>query len=449
MNKKTLGGFLAGLAGIAAAIIAAKQPQHRTPPAPPIDYTVPVYTLTVHVCKGDCLADHKIPGAAVTLDHGAIGVVTDGAGNAGFLNVTAGRYTVCATADGYKEFCIDHGVPADGEAYLGLEADVPPIGVLSADGKIFRENGQPFRWKGVSAFALLDRYAKGEDIQPFLDAYRGYNLLRVWPYVPAKDWGAKAWDSPSPDVVVSFLAYVAQRGWHVELTALTDDDPARLAWAKGWISAVSEGHPNGLVWEAGNEPTTHKAIDTHALRWVLDATGLLYSSGDYEDSARWYGSFLTAHTGRDSDWPRRSHDLLEFFQGGGPNAPTDPAHRVPIVSDEPIRPDQAGYNAADFRAYAAACALLGAGLSYHTETGKYGLPPTPEEARIAAVVLDALNAFPADAPTGSYRRIDEGGRSLRTYVIGERYMVRIRPTTTAAPESGWTALDAEGILWRR
>jgi hypothetical protein len=161
-----------------------------------------------------------------------------------------------------------------------------------------------------------------------------------------------------------------------------------------------------------------------------------------------FGSYLTAHTGRDGEWVRRAHDLLEYWTGGGPDAPTDPAHKVPAIADEPIRPDQAGYNAADFRAYFATCALLGGGATLHTETGKHSLPPTPDEARIAAVALEALNAFPADAPNAPYRRIDESGRSLRTYAIGN-YMVRIRPQTKDAPEQGWVPLDTEGILWRR
>lgn len=330
------------------------------------------------------------------------------------------------------------------------QGDPPPpaaaIAPLTTDGPIFRANGQPWRWKGVSAFALLDRFAKGQDITDFLTAYRGFNLLRVWPYVPAKDWGARAWDSPSADVVIAFLSHVAAAGFYVELTLLTDDDAGRIDPAKRLIAALAAARPSGLVLEAANEPITHKNIDTAALRGALAASGFLYSSGDYEDSNRFYGSFLTAHTGRDGEWPRRAHDLLEYYHGGGPNAPSDPAHKVPIVADEPIRPDQAGYNEADFRAYYGTCALLGAGGTLHTETGKFGLPPTAEEARIAAVVLEALNAFPADAPTGPYSRPVE--KSLRTYAVGP-WMTRVRPESPIYQGGGWTALEPSGVLWRK
>jgi hypothetical protein len=448
MNKKKLGGFLAGLAGLAAAIVAAKQPHHAPPSAPPPAPGIPTYTLTAHVCKGDCAQDHKIPGASVTIE-GQPTVIMDGAGNGAFT-LQAGQYHVCAAADGYVPACADHRVPADGDVSFALERDVPAIQPLHADGRIFRTaDGQPFRWKGVSSFALLDRFARGEDISDVFTAYQGYNVLRVWPYVPRADWGAKAWDQPNADVVVAFLARCEQAGFYVELTLLTDDDASRIDRAKALLAGLVAGQPRNLILEIANEPTTHKNINTAALKSAAMASGFLVSSGNYEDTRLFYGSWIGFHSGRDAEWPRRAHDAIDYWQGGGPDFPEEPAVKVPSVCDEPIRPDQANYNPQDFRAYFGSCALMSAGGTLHTETGKFGLPPTPEEARIAAVVLDALNAFPADAPNGSYRRIDEQGRSLRTYVIGERFMVRVRPTTKDAPEPGWTALDGDGILWRK
>lgn len=339
----------------------------------------------------------------------------------------------------------------DGATFLllaGRAVTAPPVVAsvlpLTADGRIFKAGGQPWRWKGVSAFRLLDRFARGENIQPFLDAYKGYNLLRVWPYVPRKDWGAAAWDSPAPDAVVAFLARVAQAGFYVELTLLLDDAAANVPPAIRLVEVLKAARPTNLVIEIGNEPRVNKTIDTRALQATLDASDFLYASGD--SSAMLFGSYATVHTARDGDWPRRAHDLLEYWNGGGPDFPTDPAHKIPAVADEPIRPDQAGYNASDYRAYFGACSLMGAGATFHSETGKHALPPTAEEARIAAVALAALNAFPADAPLGAYRRPVEN--TLRTYQVGN-YMVRIRPTTKDAPEPGWTALDAEGILWKR
>jgi hypothetical protein len=308
-------------------------------------------------------------------------------------------------------------------------------------------DGEPWRWKGVTAFGLLDRFAKREDIEPFLLEFAGYNVLRVFSYTPVKEWGASAWDTPDTETIRSFLAFVARYGFFVELVLLTDDDTARVAPANRLIKDLAGVAT--LLLEAGNEPSTHKAIVTHALRDSLESSGLLFSSGDSEHSDWFFGNYLTAHTGRDSEWPRRAHDLLEYFNGGGPNAPSDPAHRVPIVADEPIRPDQAsGDRERDFLAYYGTCALLGAGATFHCESGKFGRRPNDDEQRFAAIALQGLNAFPAQAPKGPYRRIDEGPNSLRTYVV-EPFSVRVRPKTNIHPEPGWRALEPSGVLWER
>lgn len=319
-----------------------------------------------------------------------------------------------------------------------------PIAKLTTRGPIFLANGQPWRWKGVSAFPLMDLFEKGESIDPFLDAFAGFNLLRVWPYVPNPPW-VPGWKMPArADTPRTFAAYVGARGFQVEFTLLLDDDPAMIPRARAFVEQL-RGATN-VVLEIGNEPTTNKRIDTLALKSACEASGFLYSSGDYEDSPRFFGTFGTAHTPRDPEWPRKAHDLMEYFQGGGPAAPSDPAHKVPWVGDEPIRPDQAGFNALDYRAHFGACSLFGAGATFHYEGGKFGRVPTADEARCAAAALAGLNAFPADAPLGAYSKRDD--QTLRTYVIGTG-MVRVRPRTLTAPEPGWTAIDTDGILWRR
>ena len=321
-------------------------------------------------------------------------------------------------------------------------------GALTTDGPIFRSAGQPWRWSGVSAFQLCDRFAKGEDIDPFLEAYRGFNTLRVWGYVPAADWGASAWDVPPSSTILNFLDFVHRSGWLVEWTLLTDDDPARIGPARALVDAFGAARPPNLVVEIANEPDTHKHVDTSALRDACQRSDLLFSSGNYEDSQKFFGTYLTDHTSRDNEWPRRAHDLFEFHNGGGPNAPSDPAHNVPCVADEPAKLEDVGFSVTDWRAYFGACSLLGAGATFHSETGKFARVPTDQERQLAAAALEGLTAFPADAPKAPYRRIDEQGRTLRTYAVGNS-MVRIRPTTHDAPEPGWVPIDGDGILWRR
>ena len=241
--------------------------------------------------------------------------------------------------------------------------------VLHAEGKIFRRSDNaPWRYIGVSAFQLLDHFAKGKDIAPFLAAYTGFNTLRVWPYVPAKDWGDKAWDVQPVDVTKRFLEHVGALGWTVELTLLTDDDSGRLSWAQSFLPQLAASpKPTNVLIEIANEPTTHKNVDTKALKSACDASGFVYASGNYEKSELAFGKYGVAHTPRDSEWPRKAHDLMEYDNGGGPHAPSDPAHKYPWVGDEPAKTQDVAAPAPplvkpdDWRAYGGTAALLGAG----------------------------------------------------------------------------------------
>lgn len=326
---------------------------------------------------------------------------------------------------------------------------------LHVDRQIFRTaDGQPWRYKGVTAFKLLDNFVRGEDIDGFLGAYAGYNVVRIFPYVqnspgtaPGKGWPVE-WEPPSPTDTRRFLAHLASKGWYAEICLLTDDNPARLTWAQGFVPAV--GTVTNLLWEGGNEPTTHKNINTVALKSVLAASGCMYASGNYEDSHKWYGTYGTWHSKRTADFPRYSHDALEYYHGGGPHNLTEPACPVPWIGDEPGKLEDVGTSARDWRALYGGYALFGGGATFHSENGKYGRLPSQTEATLAKVALDALNQFPGDAAYGGYRRIVETNQphDSRTYVIGNR-AVRCQQNGTAFPEPGWTALDSVGVLFRK
>lgn len=332
----------------------------------------------------------------------------------------------------------------------GGTASVPStVSKLSTDRQIFRRDGKPHLIKGVTAFRLMDRHASQDDIEPFVDAFDGYNQFVVFGYTPVKDWGVSAWDWPRLDDTKGFIEYCLSRGWDVQLVLLTDDDPARIPQAVNVVNALGPMRYPNLLLRIGNEPTTHKMIDTRALQAACEASGYLYSSGDYEDSWRFFGGWLDYHSARDPEWVRRAHDAIEYYAGGGPNAPSDPAHRVPCLAGEPPKPqDVGGDKVRDFLAYFGSASILGCGAVFHCESGKMAAVPNEEERRCAAAALRGMNAFPADAALMGYRRIDEQGRTLRTYVAGNS-MVRIRPTTAEAPESGWRDLTGDAILWTR
>ena len=331
----------------------------------------------------------------------------------------------------------------------------PPLPVpdIHAAGKIFKDAANtPWRYKGVSGFKLGNIFETGGDIRPFLDAYRGFNVIRVWAYT---DWAGTGWARPSSvNAVRDFLAFVANHSGHlIEYTYITNDSAEAHDWASGFVQQLYSGPRPRLFNEIRNEPQTHsQTISTKRCKPAFDASGAVYASGNYEHSENAFGPYLVAHTQRDSEWPRRCHDLMEYFNGKGPHNVNDPAHKVPCVADEPaktqdVAPPKAPLTKADdWRAYFGGCALLGAGATFHSETGKWGQPPTAEEATLAAAALEGLNAFPADAPLGNYSRPSDS--SLRTYVVGN-YSVRIRPTTDKHPVSGFTRIGSSNILWKR
>jgi hypothetical protein len=257
--------------------------------------------------------------------------------------------------------------------------------------------------------------------------------------------------SPGADVWLEVLDYLRVLDWRLELTLLTDDDPERIDQAERLVALLAAPLPPNLVLEIANEPREHKHVDVEALRTICEASGLPFASGLNAVDEPHFGSYITHHSPRDAEWQRKGgHDLMEFWTGAGPEAPHAP-WLTPAIADEPIRPDQAGYNAENFKAYFGSCALLGAGATFHYEGGKFGLRPTPDELRCAQAALEGLNFCTPGTPNNApgYARIDEQGKSSRTYTCGG-FMVRIPPlTTTEAPEAGWTPIGNDGILWRK
>jgi hypothetical protein len=338
-----------------------------------------------------------------------------------------------------------------------LESAVPDLPLMRVEGTVFRlPDATPWVWKGVTAFQIMDRWSRGEDIQPFLDAYKGFNTLVVFLYTEPRVWGAQAWDAPPPSRVVDFVKFAASKGWRVELVLLTSSPvafPNRLTQARDTLAALTAARPTNLFIRLGNEPAEQNGpgnptFDTHVLKDQADNSGFIYDSGFYEaNGSTWFGApgrgYLSPHTTRDSEWPRRSHDCLDITHGAS-DAPQFGKKAVPCVLGEPQKAGNA--TPSDYKAYCANGVQVGVGCSLHSETGKYAQLPTAAEAAVAKAALEGLNAFPGDTNRGPYRRID--GDGLRTYVVGNT-LVRIRPNKPAAPEPGWTPLGTDGVLWRR
>jgi hypothetical protein len=303
----------------------------------------------------------------------------------------------------------------------------------------------------------MDRWVKGEDIQPFLDDYKGFNLLVIFLYTEPIVWGADAWETPPPDRVVAFVKAMNAKGWYVEMVLLTsspDAFPQRLSQARATLAAlgaVRTKEASNIVIRLGNEPAEQNGpgnptYDTHMLKADADASGFLYDSGFYEaNGSTWFGNgYISPHTKRDEEAPRRGHDCFDITHGAS-DAPQLGKQPVPCVLGEP---EKAGDSTPqDYKAYCATGVQFGVGCTVHSETGKYAQRPTSQELTVARAALEGLNAFPGDTNLGAYSRID--GVSLRTYKVGNT-MVMIRPNRPGvAPEPGWHSLGTDGLLWVR
>lgn len=306
-----------------------------------------------------------------------------------------------------------------------LPPPLPAVKELFTSSRIFRvrETGEAWRWKGATAFPLIDQFLKGQDITPFLAYWSGlgFNVLRTFPLgVDAKDWGASAWGPCRAIDANAFMQYVAGWGFYTELSLVTTSDPAQVALVQPFLDGLDYSlHP---FVELYNEPNVGPKA-----RGVFTPRGVWWNNGEYDDTRNFRGTYGTAHTPRDSEHDRKCHDLMEYFNGGGPHDGAEPAVHVPWVGDEPKRPDQFGFDPIQSEGYFAGCAILGAGATFHYEGGKHGQLPQGGERACAEAAARGLQAFPADAPLGPYSRIDEPGQTLRTYKVGP-YVVRIRPT---------------------
>ncbi len=365
-----------------------------------------------------------------------------------FFSIARQKY-ISAHDDGTVK--ADHSPAGGWETFTQEAASQPdqggPMSALHVDQHLFRDaTNAAVRIKGFSAFPFPSLFAQGTDLMPIIAFFRshGANAARVWPYVT---WPGTGWESPDNETIINLVRFLRSNGLYTYLTLFTDSQPPedssqknRIDWAKVLVQDCQSAGLDSIIFEIGNEPQINKKIDTHVLKSTLDASGFLYTSGEYDDSAKWFGRFGDAHLPRDIQWCRKGHDLHEYFVGGGPSYPAEPATKTAWFSGEPTKPTEAPNapqtdpdtgvtidKVQDYLADGACCSLLGAGGIFHYEGGKFGRLPQGEEIDCAAAYFQGLNAFPAEMlGPGSYERIDEHGETLRTYKKGP-YTVRIRP----------------------
>jgi len=311
-------------------------------------------------------------------------------------------------------------------------------GRLDRDRRIFYlvENGKPWRYKGRTAFKLMEMYRQGADIASWINLYTklGFNTFRVFRNKPASSgsgFSDPGWSTPSLLLADEFMNFMSSMGCRVELTLVTqiesslDDLPS---WAE-----MLQSHDNTFM-EGVNEPDGRKNPAGDVWNKILSAL-MPKASGEYDPSKPLPGNYLTWHADRNSDpreFSRKAKGILEMYDGwDGYNSP-----KIPVVGDEPAKPSEYGYDIPGTLAHFGIYGLFGAGGTFHDLDGQFIYPPKDNDYECAKAAAQGLNAFPEDAPNVySYRHDDVAKQdeiktgSSRTYLTyGSNYGVRCCPT---------------------
>lgn len=274
--------------------------------------------------------------------------------------------------------------------------------------------GAPFRWRGITAFRLVEMVAGGREREAvaFLD-WAAQNRITIVRVLAMATHLFQLRPDEGTAALPRLLELAAARKIAVEIVALADTAaaPVDLESQVRAVGAVAGRHANALV-EIANEPahpTQDRRLHDPAFveklaRLVPDAVPVALGSAE-ENAAYARGEYATYHFPRHSSHDGWGH-VLALVEG----AAFVTAWGKPVVSDEPIgaaaqfvagrRDNQPGR----FRAAAALTRLTGMDATFHYEGGLQARVPSGRE-------LDCFRAWRAgvDMMDG----LPEGGRFVQ------------------------------------
>jgi len=358
-----------------------------------------------------------------------------------------------------------------------IEPPIIPPGTISrirVDNLVFRdEQNNIFPYCFASSFLLFKRFLDGEDIRPYVKAWSalGYNGFRVF--------GQCSWNAATglPDLIVSdypnyftslpsFLNLLSQEGMYCEL--VTHTYPYGINEQVDYvnkIAAIASRHKNIFI-ELTNEPDVNGInIEGLVSRLNTSAWNFPWATGVYSfngaNTGLPKGSYVTVHLDRGNEWPRKFRQLLEYRTGGVVEGA--PALNCPIPHDEPIGgwidsiPGRRSNVPSDFHSHGAGCQLMGAGGTYHHESGRNSVMPVGLELECAKAFVTGLRLVTPTFQLGEYTRIGLGNcpiieeNSLGTWgmIVGNlACMVRVRPFGTYTVHPDWKILaeDSQKIV---
>ncbi len=284
-----------------------------------------------------------------------------------------------------------------------------PLPALIRRGNFFGlETGDYFTAIDRSDFRLLHiALTEGLDAcKPIFQQRKdyGYNMARVF---GTCHFMFRLYPSEWPnyyDVLESLKQLASGYGCYLNFVA-TADAPTSIPTVKAQLehweqcAKVLTGH----LLSAGNE-LDQPVNRLESLPLLTKQLGVLCSRGSNGGAAdvppRPWMDWEELHTNAQSEWWRKSHNTWELSVG---NKTTEASHVPAMTTETPRAADQDG-NAQHHRDDGEVAALLPAGKTFHSESGKYSRLWDGQEAVCAKASADGSRSVPLEFQDGHYNR---------------------------------------------
>jgi hypothetical protein len=331
-------------------------------------------------------------------------------------------------------------------------AAAAPIGRLSVCGRaLCREDGTRFRWRGVTAFALLDLVADGKEREAlaYLQWARGakFTVVRVLAMNP------KGWFDLEPAngrrALPALLRLARDHQLYVQIVALANTVGRSDGYIREQVREVGRlcAAADNCVLEIANEPyhrSQAKLHDAAVMRRLQEEVpeGVVAAWGaapHHSSDSMTGGAYVVAHVARSGDrWTRldRLRDLQRLSMRTGKFV----VDNEPIGAAEKAERSRRDTVPAAFFAQGVISRVLELGSTFHCEDCLRAQVPRPTQQACAKafitgatlmpddVVLTYLDTGAADAPVRP-QAVEAGGRRTFAAVAGNR---------------GWLVLMGEG-----
>jgi hypothetical protein len=327
------------------------------------------------------------------------------------------------------------------------------------DGRFVTAHGEPFAWRGITAFRLAELIAHGreQEAAAYLDWAASQQLTVVRVLLMAR-YLFQLTPEDGRAALPRLLDLARARGIAVEVVALADtkEIPVDYETHIREVGRVAGERGNALI-EIANEPghptqdpRLHEPAFARSLAALLPEP-LLVALGSFEYGDEYAaGDYATTHVPRGSGaWDH----VLEVAT----RAEWVSRLKKPIVSDEPIGagpefdPGRRDNEPSRFAAAAALTRLVGMDPTFHYDAGLQAKVPGPQEAACLEAWrrgLSLLDDAPASGQFISGEALREiadvnGSRGSFARVSGDRAMLLLidpEPSAKISWRNGWREL---------